>query len=194
MTWLVVGLGNPGVKYLNTRHNVGFKVLDLLCREEGVELSERDSYFVGKGPVGGDRVVFLKPLTFMNRSGTAVKKAIRKYNLTPETLIVVHDDLDLPSGALKVRKSGSSGGHKGVESIIQEIGTRDFIRVKVGIGRESGIPVEQYVLGSFKPFERDLIRDAIIKSVEAVRSVLSDGADKAMNRFNRTKPAEGPSV
>src|SRR5208283_2441988 len=134
--WIIAGLGNPGSRYEKNRHNVGFIVIDKLSEQYGIALEEKDSYCLGKGSVEGQSVILLKPLTFMNRSGNAVSKVLKKYNALPVSLIVIHDDLDLGTGVIKLKKTGASGGHKGIESIIQGTGTRDFLRVKVGVGRD----------------------------------------------------------
>lgn len=187
--WIVTGLGNPGTKYTRTRHNVGFKVIDHLAETYGMTLEEKEQYRLGRGTIDGQRVVLLEPLTFMNRSGTAVKRVLKRAAFSSDNrgdaLIVVHDDLDLETGVVKIRKGGSSGGHRGIESIMQETGTRDFIRVKVGIGRDRAVPVEKYVLGSFSPAESRLIKDAIIRAAEAVAVIVTEGIDTAMNRYNR---------
>ncbi|MCC6347222.1 MAG: aminoacyl-tRNA hydrolase [Nitrospirales bacterium] len=186
---IIVGLGNPGSKYAKTRHNAGFMVTDHLAEAYRIPFEERDLYLIGRGAIGGRKIVLLKPLTFMNRSGLAVRKAFGKLNFFAEDpgdlLIVLHDDLDLAAGTVKLRKNGSSGGHRGIESLIQELGTRDFARVKVGIGREAGRPVDEYVLGTFSPSEKNLLKDAIINAAEAVCVIVTEGIEKAMNRFNR---------
>lgn len=187
---IIVGLGNPGNKYARTRHNVGFMVVDQLAEEYRIPFVEEGLYLIGKGGIGGQESVLLKPLTYMNRSGTAVKRVLRKMNIFSDgpgdSLIVIHDDLDLVPGIIRLRRNGSSGGHRGIESIIQETGTRDFVRVKVGIGREERRPVEEYVLGTFSPSEKKLIKDAIINAAEAVCIIVTEGIEKAMNRFNRS--------
>lgn len=189
--WVIAGLGNPGSKYSATRHNIGFRVIDQLSEEYGIKLEERDIYSIGKGALKEVDVILLKPLTFMNKSGLAVKKALKKFNILSDNLmnklIVIHDDLDIDTGLIKIRKGGSSGGHKGIESIIQEIGTKDFVRVKIGIGRDKGIPVEEYVLSNFKPSEKNLIKDVIINSVNAIVSIITEGVDRAMNKYNCSK-------
>lgn len=192
--WIIAGLGNPGTKYSATRHNIGFKVIELLSEESDIPLRETDMYFAGKGAIEGIDVILLKPLIFMNRSGVAIKKILKKNNLISDDLtdrlIVVHDDLDMDLGVLKIRRGGSSGGHKGVESIIQEIGTKNFVRVKIGIGRDSSVPVEEYVLQNFKPSEKNVIKDAIINAARAVTLIVTEGLDKAMNKYNRShRPA-----
>ncbi|MBF0559276.1 MAG: aminoacyl-tRNA hydrolase [Nitrospirae bacterium] len=184
--WIIAGLGNPGSKYDKTRHNVGFKVIDRLSDKYGIVLEEKDSYLLGKGTIEGRQAVLVKPLTFMNRSGAAVAKVLRKFSGSPGSLIVVHDELDLDAGVMKLKKTGASGGHKGVESIIEAVGTRDFLRIRVGIGRDRETPSDVYVLSSFRPHEKSIIRDAIINAADAVASVVGNGIDKSMTRYNRT--------
>jgi len=188
--WIIAGLGNPGAKYSATRHNIGFKVIDLLSEKHFISLRKTDMYFEGKGAIEGMDVILLKPLTFMNKSGLAVKKILKKTSLISndltDRLIVVHDDLDLNLGILKIRRNGSSGGHRGIESIIQELGTKNFVRIKVGIGRDKTIPVEEYVLQNFKLQEKKLIKDVIMCASLAVTAVVTEGIDKAMNKYNRS--------
>lgn len=188
--WVIAGLGNPGSKYSATRHNIGFMVIDRLSEEYNISLEERDVYMIGKGAIEGVNVILLKPLTFMNRSGLAVKKILKKANISVDNLmdrlIVVHDDLDIDAGAIKIRRGGSAGGHRGIESIIQELGTKDFVRIKVGIGRDKTVSVEEYVLQNFKPSEKNLIKDVIIFASRAVTAVVTKGIDKAMSKYNRS--------
>jgi len=179
--WLIVCLGNPGRRYSRTRHNVGFMVADDVAGKYGIELKTKESYIIGKGSIEGNDVILVEPLTFMNRSGLAVKEVMKKYPLGPEKLIVV---LEMETGKLKIRKKGSSGGHRGVDSIIESIGTREFIRVKIGIGREEGVPAEEYVLRKFGKDEIPLIKAAVVRALDAIAAILRDGADKAMNEFN----------
>lgn len=185
--WVIAGLGNPGSKYVNTRHNIGFKVIEQISKERNISLEKKDIYIIGKGVIEGEEIILLKPLLFMNKSGIAVNKILKQFNVEPDKLIVIHDDLDLAVGILKIKKNGSSGGHKGVESIIQETGTKNFIRIKIGIGRDSDIPVEKYVLSNFRSDEKDLINETIIKGAQAVFCIVKDNVDKAMNIFNRPK-------
>lgn len=188
--WIIAGLGNPGKRYEKTRHNVGFAVVDRLSESYGIVFKEKDEYLLGKGAIEGQESLLVKPLTFMNLSGNAVVKVLRKFNSSPESLIIVHDDLDLGVGIIKIRKTGSSGGHKGVESIIQGTGTRDFFRVKVGIGRDLNVPSEVYVLSKFSPAEKSVMKDAIITGSEAIVSIITVGIDKAMTRYNRATQTE----
>jgi PTH1 family peptidyl-tRNA hydrolase len=182
--WVVVGLGNPGRKYAKTRHNIGFMVADDLSERYGIELRERALYRSGRGSVEGSSVILVEPLTFMNRSGFAVKDVMKRYNVDSGKLIVIHDDIDMEAGKLKIRRKGSSGGHKGVESIIREMGTREFIRVKLGVGRDEGLAVEDYVLRKFRKEESSLVKDAITGAAEAVVVIITEGINKAMNEFN----------
>lgn len=182
--WLIAGLGNPGRKYSRTRHNVGFMAIEEVAGRHKIDLKDRDTHKIGRGSIEGRDVLLIEPLLYMNKSGTVIQYLFKKYTIHPENLIVIHDDLDMDTGKLRIRKTGSSGGHKGVESIIQSIGTRDFIRVKIGIGREGGVPAEEYVLNKFKKDEMVLIQEGIQTASDAVRSIISEGAGKAMNEFN----------
>jgi PTH1 family peptidyl-tRNA hydrolase len=183
--WLVVGLGNPGARYAGTRHNIGFLVADNFAAKHDLDFREKSAYRICNGSIDGERIVVVEPLTFMNRSGAAVKKMVDKHFLPPENIIVIHDDLDLETGRLKIRRGGSSGGHKGVESIIQSIGSRDFIRVRIGIGRGENIVVESYVLTKFRKDELPVIRQAVDRATESATTIIVEGVEKAMNRFNR---------
>lgn len=182
--WLLVGLGNPGIRYARTRHNIGFMVLDRLTESLGLSFREKTDYRACNGSISGHKVVLMEPLTFMNRSGSPVKKVFSKNAVLPENIIVIHDDLDLETGKLKIRKRGSSGGHKGIESVIQNLGTQDFVRVRIGIGREPLVPTEDYVLSRFRKDEIPLIKDAVSRAVEAIVCLVADGPDRAMNKFN----------
>lgn len=188
--WVIVGLGNPGLKYSGTRHNVGFKVIDQLSKDYGISLQEKDVHVIGRGVIEGVRVVLMKPLTYMNRSGFAVKRIVRKSDIFTDKissgLIVIQDDIDINIGSMKVKRNGTSGGHRGVESIIQELGTKDFIRVKVGVGRDEDMPVEEYVLTNFKTAEKKLMKDVILNAASAVAVIVTEGVDKAMNKYNRS--------
>ena len=182
--WVIAGLGNPGRKYSRTRHNIGFMVVEEIAQRNGIEFTDRKEFRIGRGSIEGHNVVLIGPLLYMNRSGPVVNAILKKFAVQSDNLIVIHDDLDMETGKLRIRKTGSSGGHKGVESIIQNIGAKDFIRVKIGIGREPGVLVEDYVLSKFTRREISAIKETIEKTTDAVHAIIADGVDKAMNMFN----------
>jgi peptidyl-tRNA hydrolase, PTH1 family len=184
---LVVGLGNPGLKYKNTRHNLGFKVVDTLAGEWDIKISKKYCQSVlGTGRIEGNSVALVKPLTFMNNSGQAVKGLLNYYKINPQDLIVVCDDFSLEVERIRIRKNGSSGGHNGLKSIIGEIGTNDFIRVRIGIGQPS---LDQdpavYVLKDFARSERNVVKETIDLAGKAVKSIIVDGIESAMNKYNK---------
>jgi PTH1 family peptidyl-tRNA hydrolase len=198
---LIVGLGNPGTGYSHNRHNVGFMSVAYLAKSRGIGFDKTKGYArIAEGSIGGTFVVLARPQTFMNASGRAVSALLNKLNLGPDALIVIHDDLDLATGRIRLRKGGSSGGHKGVQSIIDSIGSSDFTRVRIGIGRpvaadgleERERDVVNYVLSDFTNDERLVIEREIPKAAEAVECVISDGLVAAMNKFNRS-PGEKPA-
>ena len=191
VTKLIVGLGNPGPVYARNRHNVGYRCVDALARTHGLSFARRQfRALVAGGPICGRPALLAKPLTFMNLSGNAVGALMRFYKLAPADLIVVYDDLDLPLGRVRLRAAGGSGGHKGMQSIIERLGTEEFARLRVGIGRPAfGDPVE-YVLQNFGPDEEIEIGRALERAVKALEAWLSDGIEAAMNRFNRASELE----
>ena len=181
---LIVGLGNPGREYQGTRHNVGFAAVDILARRHGIHVkSRRNSALVGEGAIAGAEVILAKPLTFMNLSGRAVGALVRRYSLNPSDILVVCDDVNLPLGRLRIRAGGSSGGHKGLQSILYSLATKDFARIRIGVGSPRGHMVD-YVLGKFDRSERESAREAINKAADAVEVILDIGIEQAMNRFN----------
>lgn len=182
--FLIVGLGNPGREYENTRHNVGFMVIDRIAEKIGARVDRiKFKGLLGDGIWQGKKVLLLKPMTFMNSSGESVLEAVRFYKIPPENLIVIYDDMDLPVGRLRIRRKGSSGGHKGMESIIYCIASEDFPRVRIGIGRPEG-DVISHVLGIFEPGERRAVEPALEAAAEAALAIVTDGVDEAMNRYN----------
>ncbi|HMK44374.1 MAG TPA: aminoacyl-tRNA hydrolase [Dissulfurispiraceae bacterium] len=188
---LIAGLGNPGERYRATRHNVGFRVIDHIAGTLQIALQVKEKYSIGQGAQEGQRVTLLKPLTFMNLSGQAVRQVLRRYLSSADEpgsrLIVIHDDIDLPVGRIRIRRNGSSGGHRGIESIIAELGTREFVRIKIGVGREPLLPAEEFVLRAFRPDEKPLIDEAVVHAAEAVGTILRLGVEKAMTNVNRQK-------
>jgi PTH1 family peptidyl-tRNA hydrolase len=184
---LIVGLGNPGPQYQETRHNIGFKVLDHFARRHAVHWMAGDLAETGEKKIAGESTLLAKPRTFMNRSGAAVRELLRENRLGPSNLVVVYDDLDLDLGRIRIRTRGSSGGHRGMESIIDAIGSGDFIRVRLGIGREKEVEPSQYVLRPFRPSERSAVESAVIMAADALDRVVAGEVDKAMNDYNRDK-------
>lgn len=185
--WLVVGLGNPGEEYAGTRHNAGFLVVDRLARAWGVELRGRlFKSLTATARRGGEDVLLVEPKTFMNRSGAAVRAALEGKAAGPERLIVVYDDLDIPLGEIRVRKSGRPGTHKGMISTVSEIGTETFSRVRIGIGPlPAGRDAADYVLEPFRRNERADLDRGLEQAAEAVEMILDGEIEKAMTRFNR---------
>jgi PTH1 family peptidyl-tRNA hydrolase len=190
MMKLIVGLGNPGRSYAANRHNIGFSCLGYFARVQGVKLDKKQGLArTGAGTVAGNKVVLARPQTFMNNSGQSVSRLVRKFRVNPQDLLVIHDDLDLPLAKVRLSSGSGSGGHKGVNSIIQELGTKDFIRLRVGIGRPNKPnPTEDdiiaYVLSDFTPDEKKAISPVIPKVAEAVLCLLTEGLTAAMSKFN----------
>lgn len=185
---LVAGLGNPGPKYQRTRHNVGFWTLDELVRRwgQGAPRFERDfEALLWDVQRPQARVLLLAPQTFMNLSGRSVAAAARFYRIAPQDLLVIYDDLDLPTGRLRLRAGGSSGGHRGMEDVLTRLGTPQISRLRIGIGRPHPSRAVDHVLGPFTPQERPLVEQAVIQAADAVECWLSEGIEAAMNRFNR---------
>ena len=184
-SWIIVGLGNPGPEYAQTRHNVGFWCVDRLASDHSIAFSRHRSTLIGEGVIDGHRVVLAKPRTFMNRSGEAVVYLLARYRVSPQELLVVYDDMDLPVGKIRLRPSGSAGGHKGMKSITESVGTQDFPRLRFGIGRApEGSDAVEYVLGTMPAEEDEAANAAVLRIVEAVAGVLNEGVSAAMNRFN----------
>ena len=183
---IVVGLGNPGPEYARTRHNVGFRCVDLLASRYGVTLSRRHrSAAVGEGEIEGLLVVLARPRTFVNRSGAAVSYLLTRYAASPQGLLVVYDEMELPLGRVRLRPRGGAGGHNGLKSIVSAVGSQEIPRLRVGIGRPpQGVDPVDYVLGEPSGEEESALSGAVEQSVEVVRAVLADGIDTAMNRFN----------
>lgn len=184
---LVVGLGNPGKEYENTRHNVGFMVIDELAKNLRLKKPQEEALsLLYKTRLGGKEVIFAKPLTYMNNSGAAVFNLLEEYNLSPENMLIVYDDLDLPLGSMRLRLKGSSGGHKGVESIIKYIGTQNFPRLRIGIGRpKKKEDVVKYVLSPFPPDEEKVINQVIKKAVRCILRAVEISPEHAMEYCNR---------
>jgi len=182
---LIAGLGNPGTRYLWTRHNAGFMVLDRLSHESGIPAVKKGfSGVYGEGWWQGERLLLLKPFTYMNLSGRSVAEAVRFHKLSLEDLIVIHDDLDIPFGRIKLKKGGGHGGHNGLRSLLAELGSGDFTRVRIGIDRPGRGDVVDYVLTPFRSEETVRLPLLLDGAVEAIESLLSVGLEKTMSLFN----------
>ena len=182
---IVVGLGNPGQQYADTPHSVGFETVDALAAGMSVSWEPKKAYkcLMAKGMLGGVQVLLVKPQTYMNLSGDSVAPVVRYHNATPDDLLVIQDDIDLPVGRMRIRKGGSCGGHNGVRNIIERLGTTDFTRLKIGVGKERG-NVIGHVLGKFDQETRKVMDVVVAEAAKAATMVVRDGPDKAMNAFN----------
>ena len=187
VSWLVVCLGNPGKQYENTRHNIGFITADELERREGVKVNKlKYRALTGEMKLGGARVLVMKPQTFMNLSGEAVKLAGAFYKIPPERVVVISDDVSLPLGKLRIRANGSAGGHNGLKNIIQHLGTDAFPRIKVGVGAPEHPEHEMidWVIGNFSSAEKKVVAEAVAKAADAVACLIERGVSEAQNKFN----------
>jgi len=183
---LVVGLGNPGKEYTLTKHNVGFLVVNELGKRVGIDIKKNKfQSFYGEGFVEGDKILLLKPQTYMNRSGEAVSSASDFYKVPLENIIVIHDEMDVPLGRIMIKPGGGSAGNNGIKSIISSLGSKDFVRVRIGIGKPQ-IKSEgaNHVLSSFSKSESSMIGDSIVTAADAVLEIIHNGLEKAMNKYN----------
>ena len=187
---IVVGLGNPGLKYEFTRHNIGFRIVDNLAQEIEIEFKKVKSYYslISRGMISNHKVILVKPQTFMNLSGRAVSKVVSYYKIPLQGLLIVYDDLNIELGQVRIRKKGSAGGHKGIESIMQYLGGEEIPRLRIGIGNplvNFNFDCVSYVLSNFNGDEKDKIKETIQLSTEAIKTVIEDGFEKAMRKYNR---------
>lgn len=188
--FLIVGLGNPGEQYANTPHNLGFMVIDRLAESNAIRVTRKENLaYVGLGTIRQKAAALAKPQTYMNLSGPSVKGLLERYELKPDRLILVYDELDLPWGSMKIRPKGSAAGHKGPKSVIGSIGTNEFTRVRIGIRpiEAMGHPVsgEEFVLRPFKKSQKQEVDEAVAKAAEAVESIIAEGVEKSMTVYNR---------
>ena len=191
---IIVGLGNPGAEYANTPHSVGFETVDAIAAAAGVAWEEKRQFkcLWSRVAIGGQSCLLVKPQTYMNLSGESVAPIVKYQNATNADLIVVQDDIDLALGRLRVRKGGSCGGHNGIRNIIERLGTSDFTRLKLGVGKDKS-NVIAHVLGKFDPATREIMNREIAGAVKAVIAIVKEGPDKAMNLFNGFNALEEPS-
>ena len=184
--YIVIGLGNPGRNYVNTRHNVGFEAVDLLAQKHNVSLNKLKFHAVfGDFKLGNEKVMLVKPQTYMNRSGISVFDIVNFYKVPIENVIVIYDDVDLELGTLRIRARGSSGTHNGMKSVIYQIQSDDFPRIRIGIGKNPGINLADFVLQKFNSNEREIVNEVMITAVESVEDIIINNVDSAMNKFNK---------
>ena len=183
--YIIVGLGNPGKQYENTRHNMGFLAVDLLAEKYNIDVNKiKFKSLVGEGRIAGQKVLLVKPQTYMNLSGEAVRQAMDFYKIDPEELIVIYDDIDIPTGTFRIRKKGSPGTHNGMRNIFQHIQTNDFPRIRVGIGSGKKDNLAGYVTGGISKSEQEILADVLKNSADAAACIIEKGIDKAMNEYN----------
>lgn len=185
--FLIVGLGNPGKEYDGTRHNIGFAAVDYIADKYNIELNRiKFKGIFGEGMINGKKVILLKPTTYMNLSGESIREVVNFYKISNEEIIVIYDDISLEVGRLRIREKGSHGGHNGIKSIIANLSSDVFPRVKIGVGGPKGDLVS-HVLGKFSNSEIEILRESIMATSEAVTTILSKGTKEAMNKFNGFK-------
>jgi PTH1 family peptidyl-tRNA hydrolase len=182
---IIVGLGNPGRRYENTKHNIGFIALDQLAERNGIKVNKlKFKALTGEGEIAGARALLIKPQTYMNLSGESVLAAMSYYKAPPERLTVIYDDIDIPMGSVRIRKKGSAGTHNGMRSVISHLQCEDFPRIRIGIGGERGGRLTDYVIGGFGRKDLQPMREAVLRAVDAMECILKENIDLAMNRYN----------
>lgn len=188
--YIVVGLGNPGKKYENTRHNIGFELVDYLARKFGIKVEKiKHKALIGEFLYEGEKIVLVKPQTYMNLSGESVLSIVNYYNIELERLVVVYDDIDIPLGNVRIRKSGSAGSHNGMKDIIYKLKNDSFPRIRIGVGKpqNKNIDLKDFVLSGYSKAEVPLMEEAVISSAEAILTMLKSNIDIAMNLYNSKK-------
>lgn len=182
--YIIAGLGNPGKKYENTRHNIGFVTLDYLAERHDIKINKiKHKALVGEGRISGQKVLLVKPQTYMNLSGESLREVMDYYKVDIEDMIVIYDDIDLPAGTVRIRKKGSAGTHNGMRSIVQHLG-QDFPRIRMGIGNERKGDLVDFVLGGFSKEDREVLEPAVERAALAVECYVDEGIEKAMNKYN----------
>jgi peptidyl-tRNA hydrolase, PTH1 family len=185
--YLIIGLGNPGSKYENTRHNVGFDTIDYISGQFGIKVSKsKHKALIGDGNIHGEKVILVKPQTYMNLSGESVRELVEWYKVPMNNIILIYDDIDLAMGSIRVRPKGSSGTHNGMKSVIYQVQSDDFPRVRIGIGRPpEGWDLADYVLSKFNSEDRKIINESVKGAAEAVAAIIKTGVETAMNKYNK---------
>lgn len=187
IVFLIVGLGNPGKEYINTRHNVGFEAVDAFCSKHDIKLNkEKFRAILGEGRIGTERIIVAKPQTYMNLSGESVREIADWYKIDDENIIIIYDDISLPTGFLRIREKGSAGGHNGIKNIIYQLGSDVFPRIKIGVGKPENpdYDVKDYVLGKFSKEETDTLIKTVVRAVSAAEEIILADAKSAMNKYN----------
>ena len=190
--FVVAGLGNPGRKYEKTRHNMGFWAVDRLAEKNDIKIKKiKHKALIGDGIISGEKVLLVKPQTYMNLSGESLREIVDYYNVDLSRLLVIYDDFDIEAGSLRIRKKGSAGSHNGMKSIINQLGSQDFPRIRVGIGAGGGLEWKDYVIGRMSEREARLLEHTADRAADAVQCILEKGIDRAMNEYNvKTSEAE----
>ena len=193
--YIIVGLGNPGKQYEQTRHNMGFITIDQLAEKHSISVTKlKNKALVGEGYFGAKKVMLVKPQTYMNLFGQAVREIMSYYKEDIENLIVIYDDIDLEPGKLRIRAKGSAGTHNGMRSIIYDLQDDGFPRIRLGIGKNPMIPLDKFVLGGFTKEEKPLLEEAVNKAVQAIECYVAEGINAAMNAYNEKKPKKVKQV
>ncbi|MDA3847604.1 MAG: aminoacyl-tRNA hydrolase [Vallitaleaceae bacterium] len=190
--YIIVGLGNPGLKYETTKHNIGFEVIERLGFEHNIKIDrKKHKALIGQGVIKGRKVILVKPQTYMNLSGESIRSILDFYNLSAANVMIIYDDTSLELGALRIRLKGSAGGHNGVKSLIQHLGTDEFVRIKVGVGEKPpGWDLADYVLSQFTKQEIPIMIDTVKETAKAVEMILDQGVTVSMNQYNRKRKEE----
>lgn len=190
--YIIAGLGNPGKQYENTRHNIGFIAMDLLAERNDIKINKiKHKALVGEGRISGQKVLLVKPQTYMNLSGQSLREIMAYYKEDIENLLVIYDDIDIPTGAVRIRKKGSAGTHNGMRSIVYDLQSDQFPRIRIGIGRDRKSDLKNFVIGGFSKEEKEPLEKAVERAVLAAECMVEKGIDKAMNEYNIRQKAAG---
>ena len=185
---LIAGLGNPGLKYFNTRHNIGFEVIDKFISSHNINMSTKHKALIATENIDSNKIIIAKPQTYMNLSGDSIFEICNFYKINPSDVIIIHDDIDIEPGKIKIKQNGSSGGHNGIKNIILRLGTENFNRIRIGIGKKpDGLLLNDYVLGKFSDSEKILIKSAIDEACNAIKLIIQENIFTAMNKYNTRK-------
>ncbi len=186
--YIVVGLGNPGRKYSNTKHNIGFELIDYIARDRGVKVTKlKHKALIGEFNYKGEKVLLVKPQTYMNLSGDSVLSIVNYYDIELENLVVIYDDIDIPLGNLRIRKSGSAGTHNGMKDIVYKLKNDAFPRIRIGIGKPDNIDLKDFVLSGYSKKEVPIMEEAVVNAAKAVLCIVEDSVENAMNKYNTKK-------